>query len=113
MMVPDSMMIPDDSSAANLRLYYLGPVGSFTHQAAQNVARALVEAGAIDLVPCATAADIFAAVEAKRGLGVIALESNVEGYVTPNLDALIDSHDLVGIGRTAVSISFDAMARES
>lgn len=103
------------STAEPLRLHYLGPVGSFTHQAAQDAAHALAAACAgrpsPELVPCDTAADIFEAVESKRGLGVIAWENNVEGYVTPNLDALIDARDLVGIGRNAVDISFDAMAR--
>ncbi len=41
----------------------------------------------------------------------MAWENNVEGYVVPNLDALIDAKDLVGFARVGVDGSFDAYVR--
>ena len=38
----------------------------------------------------------------------MAWENNVEGYVVPNLDALIDAKDLVGFARVGVNVEFDA-----
>ena len=42
------------------------------------------------------------------GWGIVAWENNVEGYVVPNLDALIDAKDLVGFARVGVNVEFDA-----
>ncbi len=91
-------------------LLYLGPQGSFTHQAAEGAASSLSGAFGRDLRP--TAADdvprIMEAVEFGRSCGVIAWENNVEGYVVPNLDALIDARNVVGIARVGVDVVFDA-----
>ena len=46
-----------------------------------------------------------------EGWGVVAWENNVEGYVVPNLDALIDAKDLVGFARVGVDVTFDAYVR--
>ncbi|MDE5641174.1 MAG: chorismate mutase, partial [Bifidobacterium castoris] len=79
------------------RLYYLGPEGTFTHQAALEASRLLAGTGAagdIMLEPCADAASIVRAVGEGSGWGVVAWENNVEGYVVPNLDMLIDARDV-------------------
>lgn len=89
------------------RLYFLGPQGSFTHQAAIDAARFLGG----DPQPCEDAGRIIEHVEAGEGWGVIAWENNVEGYVVPNLDMLIDSADVAGCARLSVDISFDAFVR--
>lgn len=98
-------------------LYYLGPQGSFTHQAAVCAADAL--AGRIERAgdggPRLTAApdvpSIMAAVESGEAWGVVAWENNVEGYVVPNLDMLIDARDAAGFARVGVDIGFDAFVR--
>lgn len=50
-------------------------------------------------------------VEAGLGWGVIAWENSVEGYVVPNLDAVIDANDVAGLARLSVDIAFDAFVR--
>ena len=48
------------------------------------------------------------AVQSRQGWGVIAWENNVEGYVVPNLDALIDAPNAAGFARISVDVSFNA-----
>lgn len=90
-------------------LHYLGPRGSFTHQAAV-LAADLLE-GDVELVAEPNVSAIFEAVRKGRGWGVVAWENNVEGYVVPNLDALIDARDIAGFARVGVDIVFDAFVR--
>ncbi len=132
-------------------VYYLGPQGSFTHQAAVTAAQMLCSASvgvAVSADATASAASlnsanldaanstdnpnvtaashgksndsepqlvaasdvpaIMDAVQRGDAWGVIAWENNVEGYVVPNLDILIDSRDAVGFARVGVDIAFDA-----
>ncbi|MBW3079826.1 prephenate dehydratase [Bifidobacterium saguinibicoloris] len=104
-------------------LFYLGPEGTFTHQAAMEAAdrlRPSVGGGAdagdaavadgFDLVALPDVPSIMDAVQSGRGWGVIAWENNVEGYVVPNLDALIDATDIAGFARVRVDVTFDAFA---
>lgn len=104
-------MINGQSSPVNL--YYLGPQGSFTHQAAVEASASIgpTLGRKVALVPCDQAIRIVDAVEAGRGWGIIAWENNVEGPVIPNMDALIDSTNVAGFGRTSLSIVFDAFVR--
>ncbi|MBT1165714.1 prephenate dehydratase [Bifidobacterium simiarum] len=90
-------------------LHYLGPKGSFTHQAAMEASRLIDGAGECVAEPNVTA--IFDAVRNHEGWGVIAWENNVEGYVVPNLDALIDADDIAGFARVGMAITFDALVR--
>ena len=94
-------------------LAYLGPEGTFTHQAARAAAEALAPAlggrPALEALPGVPA--IMRAVEEDGARGVIAWENNVEGYVVPNLDALIDAADCAGFARVAVDVAFDAFVR--
>ena len=96
-------------------LHYLGPEGTFTHQAAM---------AAIDLLRPLAGDDGTVALQAEPGMpaildavqsggdwGVIAWENNIEGYVVPNLDALIDACDAAGFARVGVDVSFDAFVR--
>ncbi|MFT8537040.1 prephenate dehydratase [Bifidobacterium aquikefiri] len=101
-------------------VYYLGPQGSFTHAAAkQFLSRVQRASGETDSAPSHNAtstvlqpaehvSQIFEAVNVGGAFGVIAWENNVEGYVVPNLDGLIDAHNVVGCGRVSVNIEFDA-----
>ncbi|MBW3087323.1 chorismate mutase [Bifidobacterium sp. 82T24] len=90
-------------------LHYLGPKGSFTHQAAMEASRLIDDAGECVAEP--NIAAIFDAVSRREGWGVIAWENNVEGYVVPNLDSLIDADDVAGFARISIDISFDALVR--
>ncbi len=72
------------------KLFYLGPQGTFTHQAAVNASQALahLEPEGFELVALDDVPQILEAVQQGKGWGVVAWENNVEGYVVPNLDAL-------------------------
>jgi prephenate dehydratase len=83
-------------------LAYLGPEGSFTHQAALDVARAHDE-----LAPAPTAVDVVRAVasDAADG-GVVAFENSLEGSVSENLDEILGSPGAVIAGERILPVSF-------
>ena len=91
-------------------VYYLGPEGTFTHQAAIAAAEGLAGQGGhgARLHACADVPQILRHVAAGEGLGVIAWENNVEGYVVPNLDMMIDATDVAAFMRVGVDVTFDA-----
>ncbi|WP_169171066.1 prephenate dehydratase [Bifidobacterium oedipodis] len=93
---------------ARMTLFYLGPEGTFTHQAAMMAAEEFHLLGDFDLAAMPDIPSIFEAVQSHKGWGVIAWENNVEGYVVPNLDALIDAPDVAGFARVSVDIAFNA-----
>ena len=101
-------------TGAGLRLAYLGPEGTFTHEAALGWVRSLAEAGGappVELVPLRTVADVYAQVASGEvSHGVVAIESSVEGYVVPSLDAIVAAQDVVAIDEAFVTITFDAFA---
>src|SRR5262249_10251903 len=75
---------------------YLGPPGTFTHQAA--VRRF---GSSTRLVPVRTIADIFEEVERRRAeYGVVPVENSTEGTVTVTVDRLIDTELLITAERT-------------
>ncbi|RIY24072.1 prephenate dehydratase domain-containing protein, partial [Gardnerella vaginalis] len=92
------------------KLCYLGPEGSFTHQAVLKVKEHCKSLGALRLIPtaCENICNIASKIEDCHDLGIIAWENNIEGVVIPNLDLLIDAKNMVGIARVGVDISFDA-----
>lgn len=96
-------------------LHYLGPEGSFTHAAGiENVQRfATLFETSINLEPLPTARAVFDAVQGRSDYGILAFENNVEGYVVPNLDALIDADDVIGIDRVGIDVVFDAFVRHN
>ncbi len=71
----------------DIRVGYLGPPGTFTHEAA------LRRFGSsATLVPCGTIEDVF--VETERGhvdYGVVGVENSTAGSVTPTLDVFLES----------------------
>lgn len=71
-----------------LRISYLGPEGTFTHQAA------LKKFGEkSDFIPCKTIDNIFREVEKDRAdYGVVPIENSIEGVVTHTLDMFVESN---------------------
>jgi len=66
-----------------IRVAYLGPEGTFSHQAAREQFGSLAV-----LCGVGTISDVFAAVEAGRAqLGIVPVENTTEGVVTQTLDA--------------------------
>lgn len=90
-------------------LAYLGPEGTFTHQAALDVARS----GDV-LEPAATAVDVVRAVDSGAADGgVVALENSLEGSVAENLDEILRSPDAMLAGERVLPVSFALLrARE-
>ena len=70
-----------------VKVAYLGPKGTYTHQAA------LQQFGSMaDFVAATTFSDIFEAVEAERAeFGVVPIENSNEGVVSDTLDLFVDS----------------------
>ncbi len=71
------------------KLAYLGPEGTYSHEAAQAFSKKLEEVGIhIDaLEPCASFTEVFDAVDRGRvAYGVVATENSIEGPVTATLD---------------------------
>lgn len=70
-----------------VKIAYLGPPVTYTHQAAQKKFGASVE-----YVPCASITDVFSDVEAERcDYGVVPVENSTEGAVNHTLDMFIES----------------------
>jgi prephenate dehydratase len=90
------------------RYSYLGPRGTFTEAAV----RQLHGDGVPDALPCAS---IQAALEAVRTgqaeLGVVPIESSVEGAVTATLDELAVGTELVICAEVLVPVEFALLAR--
>lgn len=106
---PSSTPPSSGQRSSTQRIWYLGPQGSFTHQAANDVLHHyLSDSDNGELIPAANVKDIMSAVQSGQGWGVIAWESNVEGYVVPNLDMMIDSDNVAAFARVSVDIAFDA-----
>ncbi len=89
------------------RIAYLGPEGSFTHQAAESRFGAMSE-----YMPLAAIESVFEAVDTGRAVfGVIPIENNQEGIVAETID-LLGKTDLKIVAEIAFSIHFAFGSRE-
>ncbi|SKC52447.1 prephenate dehydratase [Krasilnikoviella flava] len=95
-----------------MKIAYLGPEGTFTHEAVRRWARDAGSPPDVEQAPLATVRDVHDAVASGAAdRGVVAIESSVEGYVVPSLDALVGSPDVVAVDEVVLDISFDAFVR--
>ncbi|MFB9313261.1 prephenate dehydratase [Nocardioides plantarum] len=86
---------------------YLGPSGTFTHQAVVAL-RPDAEA-----VPVAEAGEALAAVEQGRAsYAVVPIDNSVNGVVVPTLDGLLARPGLSIVDSVVLPISFDAFTRD-
>ena len=71
----------------HVKIAYLGPMATFTHQAARSKFGSTVE-----YIPCETIRDVYDAVEKKKAsYGVVPIENSTEGAVTHTLDQFMES----------------------
>lgn len=91
-----------------LRVAFLGPAGSFTHEAV------LKHFGqGVMLVPQASLEEVFREVEVKNAdYGVVAVENSTEGSVTHTLDILTNTH-LKVCGEVELRIHHNLLSKES
>lgn len=93
-----------------MRAAYLGPEGTFTHEALL----AAPGASALELVPCATIYDTVMAVAGGAcERAVVPIENSLEGSVSATLDALaIETENVAIVGEAVHSINQCLIARE-
>src|ERR1700730_11345763 len=97
-----------DHDAMTYRYSYLGPRGTFTESAV----RALDGGTEPDAMPCASIQATLDAVRAGHAeLGVVPIESSVEGAVTATLDELAVGSELVICAEVLVPVEFALLAR--
>jgi chorismate mutase / prephenate dehydratase len=95
------------SLEARLKIAYLGPENTFTHEAALRSFGTSVE-----LVPQPTVADVFARVErGEAEYGIVPVENSMEGAVTHTLDELMNS-PLKVCGEVYLPIAQNVISKE-
>ncbi|CAN5221349.1 prephenate dehydratase [soil metagenome] len=96
------------SLEASLKIAYLGPEATFTHEAARRSFGT-----SVDLEPQATVAEVFARVERGEAQhGVVPVENSMEGTVTHTLDELMNS-PLKICGEIYLPVSQNLLSRET
>jgi len=89
-----------------MKVGYLGPAGTFTHQAAS-----LFFPRGVELLPFDNVGQIFEALhDGEIDFGVAAIDNTVEGPVLPTIDGLLNHPEVVAVGGTWLPIQFDAYA---
>ncbi len=96
------------SLEARLKVAYLGPEATFTHEAARHSFGT-----SVDLVPQTTVSEVFARVERGEAQhGIVPVENSMEGAVTHTLDELMSS-PLKICGETYLPISQNLLSKET
>lgn len=89
------------------KIGFLGPLGTFTHQAVLAWVKRQEING--EIVPFRNVPEVYTGITAGHiDYGVVAIESSIEGYVLPSLDGLIAQPNLIAVDQEIVQISFDA-----
>ncbi len=87
------------------RVGYLGPQGSFSHEAVTTLAD-------LEAVAYASIEDLLAAVaDATVELGLVPIENALEGTVSATIDGLVFDHDLVILQEIVLPIHLHLLAR--
>lgn len=87
------------------RVGFLGPEGSFSHEA-------VVTLGDVEPVACATIADVLAGVaDGSLDSGLVPLENAIEGTVSATIDGLVFDHDLVIEREVVLTIHMHLLAK--
>ncbi len=87
------------------RIGFLGPEGSFSHEALRVL-------GDCEATSFATIGDVLAAVsEGRVDQGLVPLENAIEGTVSATIDGLVFDHDLVIVRELVIPIHLHLLAR--
>lgn len=88
-----------------LRIGYLGPEGSFSHEAVSTMEL-------VTPIACDSLADLLAAVaDATLDQGLVPLENAIEGTVSATIDGLVFDHELVIVREIVIPIRLHLLAR--
>ena len=90
---------------ANDRVGYLGPEGSFSHEAVNTLVH-------VEPIAYPTLEDLLAAVaDATLDQGLVPLENALEGTVSATIDSLVFAHELVILQEIVLPIHLHLLAR--
>jgi prephenate dehydratase len=90
---------------ARARVGFLGPEGSFSHEAVSTL-------GDVEAVACATIVDVLAGVaDGSLDSGLVPLENAIEGTVSATIDGLVFDYDLVIQREVVLAIHMHLLAR--
>ena len=91
----------------NRRAAYLGPPGTFSHEAAVKFWQS-----GFELVPCSTAREVIRAYREKEvDQAILAIDSSIGGTVGENLDEIAKLEMVRIIGETLIAVHHQLMAR--
>lgn len=95
-----------------MNIYYLGPEGTFTHQAALTYFSDQVP---IKYIDCSTVPSVFSHVKSsEKSFGVVPIENSVHGAVIPTLDSLVFDYEGVHVvGEVSIHVSFGIYCKNS
>jgi prephenate dehydratase len=89
-----------------LRIGYLGPEGSFSHEAVSTM-------DDVVSVACDSLADLLSSVaDGTLDQGLVPLENAIEGTVSATIDGLVFDHDLVIVREIVIPIRLHLLARD-
>ncbi len=90
---------------AQVRVGYLGPEGSFSHEAVSTIE-------GVDAVACDSLSDLLGVVaDGTLDQGLVPLENAIEGTVSATIDGLVFDHDLLIVREIVIPIRLHLLAR--